>query len=150
LATIFNQNVQVNLPEDAMTTILKSRTLDMLLDLLQLPQEKFQACALTTGATSSNILGLGFFPSHLNSTPIDTHQACARDHVVRQALGMPAHSVVKQGFTGTTVKVFCNRPHTSILKVASIIGIGRANVVDLGRGHDGIGLLDLKVKLAKY
>jgi hypothetical protein len=31
------------------------------------------------------------------------------------------------------VKVFTDRPHASLLKASAIVGIGRANVVDLGK-----------------
>ena len=42
-----------------MSTALEFRTLEMILDLLNLPRELFKGRSLTTGATASNILGLG-------------------------------------------------------------------------------------------
>ena len=54
--------------------------------------------------------------------------ATGRDFAVRQALGDPTHSVAEDGFGGVIVKVLSDRPHASLLKAASVVGIGRSNV----------------------
>lgn len=69
--------------------------------------------------------------------------ALGRDHAVRHALGSSTHSVSEDGFAGIKVTVYTDRPHASLLKAAAIVGIGRANVVDLGKpvaGTDTIGI----------
>lgn len=54
--------------------------------------------------------------------------ACGRDFAVRKALNDPSYSVAEDGFGGVTVKVLSDRPHASLVKAASIVGIGRSNV----------------------
>lgn len=42
-----------------MAVALEQKALDMVLDLLRIPVETFQGRSVTTGATASNIMGLG-------------------------------------------------------------------------------------------
>lgn len=42
-----------------MAVALEQKALDMVLDLLHIPPETFQGRSVTTGATASNIMGLG-------------------------------------------------------------------------------------------
>ena len=48
-----------------MAVALEQRALDMVLDLLDIPAEWFKGRSVTTGATASNIMGLGM-PSLLS------------------------------------------------------------------------------------
>ncbi|GJJ15358.1 hypothetical protein Clacol_009634 [Clathrus columnatus] len=123
LTTIYDQNVGANRTDESIAAVIEWRALEYLLDLLDLPRDKFPARILTSGATASNVLGL----------------ALGRDYAVRTALGSPNHSVSEDGFGGVTVQVFCDRPHASLLKAAALVGIGRSNVIDLGKklSHDG-------------
>lgn len=52
----------------------------------------------------------------------------------------------EDGFGGVTVKVITDRPHASLMKAAAVVGIGRANVVDLGKqiGQSGVIGIDLE------
>lgn len=135
LATIYDQNCQVSLAEQTISTALEDRVLDMVLDLLDLPRGRFAAKILTTGATASNILGL----------------ACGREYAVRTATGNQDHSVAEDGFAGITVQVLCDRPHASTIKAASLVGIGRSNVIDMGSADgSGIDLKLLEAKLSEY
>ena len=89
----------------------------MVADLLKLPRDAFPLRTITTGATASNILGLGkpesdnrITESTLNDVFMshdfhDFHAACGRDFAVRQALGTPGYSVAEDGFSGVAVKV---------------------------------------------
>lgn len=52
-----------------MTVALEQRALDMVLDLLSIPRETFQGRTVTTGATASNIMGLGTSPTVPLSLP---------------------------------------------------------------------------------
>ncbi|KAF8585064.1 PLP-dependent transferase [Ramaria rubella] len=117
VTTIYDQNAGANRPEETITAIIENRALEFVLDLLDLPRDRFLARTLTSGATASNVLGL----------------ALARDHAVRHALASSTHSVSEDGYGGVTVKVYTDRPHASLLKAAAAVGVGRANVVDLGR-----------------
>ncbi|KAG8749006.1 hypothetical protein FRC12_013671 [Ceratobasidium sp. 428] len=135
LVTIYDLNCASNLAEQFITAALEDRTLEMVLDLLELPRERFTVRTLTSGATASNVVGL----------------ACGRDFAVRTALSDPTYSVAKDGFGGVTVHVLLNRPHSSTVKAAGTTGIGRTNVIDLGRADgSGTDLDKLKEYLVEY
>lgn len=55
----YDENVQVTLPGQTASTAVEARVLELVLDLMSVPREKFQGRTITTGATASNVLGLG-------------------------------------------------------------------------------------------
>lgn len=55
----YDENVQMTLPGATASTAVEARTLEMVLDLLNIPRENFLGRTITTGATASNVLGLG-------------------------------------------------------------------------------------------
>jgi hypothetical protein len=55
-------------------------------------------------------------------------KACARDFAIRHAIQDPEYSTAEHGFAGAKVIVLTDRPHASLLKAASLVGIGRSNV----------------------
>ncbi|KAG8935813.1 hypothetical protein FRC02_006363 [Tulasnella sp. 418] len=117
ITTIYDQNVQVHLPEHSLSTLLEARTLEMVLDLLWIDRNAFKGRVITTGATASNILGL----------------ACGRDYVIKRL--RPDYDVSEDGLIGAPpVKVLAERPHLSILKAAAVVGIGRSNVESINTG----------------
>lgn len=59
VSSSYDENVQVTLPGVTAATAIESRTLEMVLDLLDIPRENYEGRTITTGATSSNVLGLG-------------------------------------------------------------------------------------------
>lgn len=59
LGSGYDENVQVTLPGTTAATAVEARTLELVLDLLDIPRDTFQGRTITTGATASNILGLG-------------------------------------------------------------------------------------------
>ncbi|KAF8490899.1 pyridoxal phosphate-dependent transferase [Gautieria morchelliformis] len=135
LTTIYDQNAGSNRAEESITAVIESRALEFVLDLFRLPRDKFPARTLTTGATAANILGL----------------ALGRDYAVRHALASSTHSVSEDGFGGVTVKVYSDRPHASLLKAAATVGIGRANVIDLGKIIGDSGTIGIELgELEKY
>lgn len=60
LVTAYDENVQVALPETAATAI-EARTLELVLDLIGVDRGVFEGRTITTGATASNVLGMGEF-----------------------------------------------------------------------------------------
>ncbi|ORY66809.1 pyridoxal phosphate-dependent transferase [Leucosporidium creatinivorum] len=118
LVTSYDPNVQVHNLEDTLTSSLTPLTMRHLLSLLRLPPSLFTQNTLTTGATSSNILGLSL----------------GRDAVIsrlKASQGVTGWSVPEDGFGGVEVDVLCAVPHASIRKAAAIAGIGRRNVLEL-------------------
>ncbi|KIJ45920.1 hypothetical protein M422DRAFT_29566 [Sphaerobolus stellatus SS14] len=120
ITTIYDQNAAPNRTEESITAVIENRTLEFVLDLLRIPKDKFPARVVTSGATASNVMGM----------------AVARDYAIQQTLKTNAnspYSVSEYGFGGVVVKVYTDRPHSSLLKAAAITGIGRSNVIDLGK-----------------
>ena len=135
LVTLHDQNVQVHLPKESIATIVEDRALLMLLDLLLFDHETFKARTFTTGATSSNILGL----------------ACGREWVLNKrlsrAVGNGAEdrtdSVGELGLLEAckragidSLQILTTMPHSSLRKAASVLGMGRASVIDVGLSED--------------
>lgn len=138
LASIYDQNVQVHLPAETVATTLEVATLNLLVQLYRLPESEWSiggsgpgGGTFTTGATASNVLGL----------------ALGREYVLRNALqkaGAPtsltcgecgvAELMVQAGVR--KIQVLSTLPHSSILKAASIVGIGRKNVISIATPDD--------------
>jgi hypothetical protein len=55
----YDENVQVTLQGVTAATAIESRTLELVLDLVDIPRERYLGRTITTGATASNVLGLG-------------------------------------------------------------------------------------------
>jgi glutamate/tyrosine decarboxylase-like PLP-dependent enzyme len=59
LSGSYDENPGVTLHQESASTAIEQRTLEMVLDLLDIPRSTFMGRTLTSGATGSNILGLG-------------------------------------------------------------------------------------------
>ncbi|KKK27280.1 putative tyrosine decarboxylase [Aspergillus rambellii] len=130
IVSAYDQNVQVHLPDHSVATDVEYVTLGLLVDLLQLGRD-WQNGTFTTGATASNILGL----------------ACGREYILRTALkekGTAAiESVGESGLFETMqaaglsgIQILSTMPHSSLVKAAGVLGIGRANVKDVSQDND--------------
>ncbi|KAJ0307157.1 hypothetical protein COL516b_004391 [Colletotrichum fioriniae] len=144
IVSALDQNVQVHLPGQTVATEVESVALGMLADVLGLEdgsvsegggaggrEEVWKGKTFTTGATASNILGL----------------ACGREHIIAKSGG----NVGEQGLLGACVsagvkgvRVLTSMGHSSLSKAASVVGIGRANVVELPLSEDEPWRLDME------
>ncbi|KAJ3395397.1 hypothetical protein HDU92_005921 [Lobulomyces angularis] len=105
---------------------VENQSLVMLCEMLGLNEEDWRGRTVTTGATSSNVLGL----------------ACGRDYVLGN--GGAAQNGVS---SDSTIKIISCGSHSSIQKAAGITGIGRNNIIEKGlfRKNDDLGVnLDLE------
>jgi glutamate/tyrosine decarboxylase-like PLP-dependent enzyme len=138
----FDQNVQVHLPSQTIATAVEDAALGMLAALLGLgldgTQQQFHGRIFTTGATSSNILGL----------------ASGREAILARKLGASGggggDSVGELGTLGACVKagveeiqVLTSAGHSSLSKAASVVGLGRASVKELRKSDAEPWRLDL-------
>lgn len=139
IVSCYDQNVQVHLPNETIATTVEDRALLLLLDLFHLEKEAWPYRTFTTGATSSNTLGL----------------ACGREYVVNEALNrrqkeepvggsdeIPA-TVGNIGLLAAcraagvdNVQILTTMPHSSLKKAASMIGFGRYSVWDMGKSDN--------------
>ncbi|KAK4497000.1 hypothetical protein PRZ48_011449 [Zasmidium cellare] len=143
LVTLHDQNTAVHLPTDTIATDVEDAALRMLLELFRLPETSWKHRILTTGATASNILGM----------------ACGREYAVQQ-VGKRKGLDVSVGELGLLeacnkagvekVRVLTTVPHSSLAKAASVVGLGRASLVEVGmsqgRHHFDFQLLEEKLR----
>ncbi|KAI9834981.1 MAG: hypothetical protein M1819_002704 [Sarea resinae] len=131
LVSTYDQNVQVHLPHETISTVVEDRALVLLLELLDLKSEEWPGRTFTTGATASNVLGL----------------ACGREHAVAKATARrgEAISIAEDGLIEVMlrsglrrVQILTTAPHSSLRKAASVVGLGRASVKDVGNGRHGL------------
>lgn len=138
VVTRWDQNVQVHAPHQSVATRVEWCAGAMLCQLLGLRGERWRGRAFTTGATASNVLGLG----------------CGREGVLRgKAWGGSGEGVLggrEDGEAGSggvgelglleacrvagveEFQVLTTMGHSSLSKAASIVGLGRKSVVDVG------------------
>ncbi|KAK6539661.1 hypothetical protein TWF694_009866 [Orbilia ellipsospora] len=121
LVTMLDLDVMVHLPKDSIHTTVERHTIYLLCDLFHFPRSFAPGSTITTGATGSNVLGL----------------ACGREWLFsRDDL---ACSVAKMGYLQAAiksgvhngVKIIVAKPHSSIAKAASILGMGSENLINL-------------------
>ncbi|KAF2433755.1 PLP-dependent transferase [Tothia fuscella] len=131
LVTEFDQNAQVHLPNETITTDVEDRALSLLCELLDLEPADWKHKIFTTGATASNILGL----------------ACGRQYIIEEAARrndsnciLFKASVAQSGLMQAMryaevddIRILTTVPHSSLAKAASILGLGRDAVKLFGR-----------------
>lgn len=126
VVTETDQNVQVHLPNETVCTDVEDAALRMVCDLLRLRQDDWPHRIFSTGATASNVVGL----------------ACGREFVLSEAAAFTGQeiSVAENGVSESMRKAGIDRvqilttvPHSSLRKAASVVGLGRACVKDVGR-----------------
>lgn len=126
VVTEHDQNVSVHLPNDTVATDVEDRALRMVCELLNLEPEDWLHRTFTTGATASNVVGL----------------ACGREFVIHEAAAFEGKeiSVAEHGVHEAmrmagihSVQILTTVPHSSLVKAASVVGLGRACVRNVAR-----------------
>ncbi|KAI6752675.1 hypothetical protein HG530_013427 [Fusarium avenaceum] len=128
VVTRLDQNVQVHLPAQTIATTLEDSALEMLVSLLKLGDWKGRT--FTTGATSSNVLGL----------------ACGREAILEkrgQSIGEVGLLAACLSAGVKELQVLTSAGHSSLSKAASVVGFGRACVKELRLSHSEPWRLDI-------
>jgi glutamate/tyrosine decarboxylase-like PLP-dependent enzyme len=135
LVTAFDQNVQVHLPDQSISTVVEDRALSALVELLELGPG-WAGRTFTTGATGANIVGL----------------ACGREAVIQGRLAPGAPGVGELGLLAACtragireVQLLTAMCHSSLYKAASVVGLGRASVKDVGSGSEQPWKIDISL-----
>lgn len=134
LASIYDQNVQVHLPDQTIATDVEACALNMLLDLFRLDQSTWgESPTFTTGATASNILGVAMgreWVLRRKAKERNGLAVSAGEHGLHEAM----HSAgVKK------LQILSTMPHSSIAKATSVVGIGRANIISVSKVDQSSG-----------
>ena len=140
IVTAWDQNLSVHLPGEEVGTVVEERALGFLAELLGFKKggEEWKGRTFTTGATAANILGL----------------ACGREVVIGHRLqakgekrGVGELGLLRACIDAGVkeVQVLTSMGHSSLYKAASVVGIGRASVKDIGRKDGRPWMVDLNV-----
>ena len=127
LVTAYDQNVQVHLPGESIATNVEDAALSLLCELLKLQPEQWPHRLFTTGATSSNILGLAVGREYILAEA-SAHRSDAENSVGE--LGI-VESMHRSGID--KIQILTTVPHSSLSKAAGILGMGRASVRTISR-----------------
>ncbi|KIW24535.1 uncharacterized protein PV07_10244 [Cladophialophora immunda] len=143
LSSIYDQNVQVHLPRETIATTLEVATLNLLVQLFRLPDAEWGigkrssggGGTFTTGATASNVVGLALGREFV------LRKALQRRGISDAGLSCGEHGVPELMYQAglRKIQVLSTLPHSSIAKAASIVGIGRKNVISISSSQgDGL------------
>lgn len=125
LVTIYDQNVQVHLPKETISTNVEDAATSLLAELLKFDPSQWPHRLFTTGATASNVLGL----------------ACGREYAIAEATAHRSDTTNSVGELGIVeamrragidkIQILTTVPHSSLRKAAGILGLGRTSVKDV-------------------
>ena len=135
----------MHLPKETIATAIEVAALNLLVQLFSLPVSEWGIGSssagsgsgggvFTTGATASNVLGL----------------ALGREYVLSKAVEKKTGKVMSCGDHGImemmrlagidSIRVLSSLPHSSVMKAASLVGIGRLNFVSIARRGDPLDI----------
>ncbi len=129
LTSVFDQNTQSVKGQGDISAIVEIETVDMLLQLLQLP--KTFTGGFVTGATMSNFTCLG---------------------VARQWAGVQQGIDIARDGMGKSFNIFTATPHSSSIKSLAMLGIGSNNftkVKELEGNREAMDIADLEYHLSQ-
>ena len=143
IVSLYDQNVAVHLPNETIATAVEDRALKLLLDLFHFDQKQWSGI-FTTGATAGNVVGLAMAREYVINSAIEK--------VTGDASGINtvgAHGLLRAcRLAGVEdIVVLTTGPHSSLVKAASIVGLGRDSVMDVGDGNNGLSFNFEKLEL---
>lgn len=136
--TLYDQNVQVHLPDETVSTVVEDRALSLLLDLLHFDRRTWCERTFTTGATSSNVLGLASGREHVINQAIKKRKTSFNkiDNVPNENVGEHGLMAACKAAEVDIIQILTTKAHSSLAKASSILGLGRSSVLDVSKGND--------------
>lgn len=137
IVMLYDQNVQVHLPDETVCTIVEDKALSLLLDLLRFDRETWSERTFTTGATSSNVLGLASGREYVINQAVKKCKAGSGqlDNVSFETVGEHGLVAACRAAEADTIQILTTLPHSSLTKASSILGLGRSSVLDVSKEH---------------
>ncbi|KAI9722680.1 MAG: hypothetical protein M1812_001611 [Candelaria pacifica] len=129
IVTACDQNVHVHLPTESVATIVEDKAAIMLLELLRFDPKTWIGRTFTTGATASNLLGLACGRNSIIKKACQKQQVSCNVSVTGIFSAMSASGLRE-------IQILTTVPHSSLLKAASLVGLGHASVKAIGQEHD--------------
>ncbi|KAJ7471313.1 pyridoxal-dependent decarboxylase [Mycena galericulata] len=124
LVSGYDQNVQVHMPQETIAGTVENTALSLLQQLLSITEADFPGRTFTTGATASNILGLAL-GREFAVAEAGRRRSPSSDSSVAQ-VGVVA-ACVRAGIR--KIQVLTTLPHSSLIKAASVVGLGTNAIV---------------------
>lgn len=128
---LYDQNVQVHLPDETLSTVLEDRALSLLLNLLHFDLQAWAVRTFTTGATSSNILGLASGREYIINEAVKRCNSSKQKNLSTETVGQDGLVAACRAAEVDSVQLLTTLPHSSLTKAASILGLGRSCVLDV-------------------
>ncbi len=130
LVSLYDQNALVHLPEQTVASKVEDRALQLLMQLLKFKTTDWSG-TFTTGATASNVLGLALGRESVINAAVKSRgggKTVGEDGLLKacRAAGIE------------DINIYTTKAHSSLGKAASLVGIGRGNVRDVGTGIEGL------------
>lgn len=126
IVSALDQNLHAHLPSQTVSTSVEAAALQMLVDIFELGDD-WTGRIFTTGATASNVLGLAMGREAVINARLQLHRGQSGKAAVAE-LGL-LRACQEAGVSD--IRIITTMGHSSLYKAASIVGLGRAAIVDL-------------------
>lgn len=137
IVSAYDQNVVVHLPETTIATTVEDHALTLLLQLFHFSVKAWPGRTFTTGATSSNVMGLACGREHIINAAIQKRRKHSASQTT-QTVGELGLIVACREANIADIQILTTLPHSSLKKAASIVGLGRSCFHRVSRSKDGL------------
>ncbi|ERS97383.1 hypothetical protein HMPREF1624_06715 [Sporothrix schenckii ATCC 58251] len=136
IVTALDQNLHAHLPAQTVSTAVEAAALQMLANVFGLDDGDWTGRIFTTGATASNVLGLAMGREAVINTRLRKRRRLSGkgvDSSTASPVAVAELGLLKacQEAGVSDIRILTSLGHSSLYKAASIVGLGRAAIIDL-------------------
>ncbi|KIH90436.1 tyrosine decarboxylase [Sporothrix brasiliensis 5110] len=136
IVTALDQNLHAHLPAQTVSTAVEAAALQMLANVFGLDDGDWTGRIFTTGATASNVLGLAMGREAVINTRLRQRRRLSGkgvDSSTASPVSVADLGLLKacQEAGVSDIRILTSLGHSSLYKAASIVGLGRAAIIDL-------------------